>query len=107
MAHKPLQGKVAMVTGSGGGSPRNRAAARHDGLASPFIQRREAGAKDTVTTIQARAVRRWPIAPISRAAEVQALFSAIDQGRPVARDTGRRRGDRKVIPVVNPMSEGG
>jgi 3-oxoacyl-[acyl-carrier protein] reductase len=82
MADKPLQGKVAVVTGSGRGIGREIALrlARDGASLIIHFSGSEAGAKDTVATIQgaggdAVAYR----ADIARRAEVQALFSAIDR----------------------------
>ncbi len=97
MAHKPLQGKVALVTGSGRGIGREIALRlAHDGASLAIhFSGSEAGAKDTVTTIQGAGGKAVAYrADIARRAEVQALFSAIDQA-PGGSNTGRRRGDRK------------
>lgn len=82
MSDRPLLGKVALVTGSGRGIGREIALRlAHDGATLVIhFSGSEAGAKDTVTTIQraggeAVAYR----ADIARRTEVQALFSAIDQ----------------------------
>jgi 3-oxoacyl-[acyl-carrier protein] reductase len=77
MADKPLQGKVALVTGSGRGIGREIALRlAHEGASLVIhFSGSEARAKDTVTTIQSFFEKASPFGRIGRAQEIAAVVA--------------------------------